>query len=389
MLAVTPFGTSSVTGGAEKWLLGMITNTPAFSWHVLSLQDGPFCDELRAAGVGVTVRPTGSSAAAVGKRSVATARLLERMRPDVVIGNGVKAQLVVALATPLRAVPTVWVKHDYSYDSLLAGPLGWAADSVIATAAEVGVSAGRTDLTVIHPPVQNERIYDREAARSILSAQGLAFDDRPIVAMAGRLVSYKGFDDAVAALNSPDAEAWRLIIIGDEDHSSVGERERLSRLAEELGVSGRVTFTPPVSGLGRLFAAFDALAVLTKPTDRRAPAREGFGMTAFEAMQAAIPVIAVEGSPVADRLEESAGIIVSPQAPEEVAVALGRLSDPGLRERMGQCGRAIVADYADVAETAVSFTDVLLEVARQGHIRGLCQRALRAFHKIFRFQETD
>lgn len=384
---MTPFGTSSVTGGAEKWLFGMITNMPGFAWHVLSLQEGAFCDELRAAGIDVSVRPTGVSAVEVARAAAHLCGLLSRRRPDIVVGNGVKAQLVAALAVALRGTPTVWVKHDYSFDATLAKPLGWAADSVVSTAAEVGASVRREDLVVIHPPVQGGEICDRATARHRLRVHGVEFDSRPTLVMAGRIVPYKGVDDAVAALAEPSARQWRLVVIGEEDHSAPGECDRLVRLAQERGVADRVAFAPPVQGVGDLFAAFEALAVLTKPTDSRAPGREGFGMTAFEAMQAGVPVVAVEGSPVAERLAGSAGITVSAWAPVEVAAALGQLSDEAVRAEMGQNGRDIVAGYANAAEAADSFRRVLIDAAAQGRWLRIRRRTIRAVRKLARHRQ--
>lgn len=359
---VTPFGTSSVTGGAEKWLIGMIASLPEFEWRVLMLQDGPFRDELRAAGIPVAVARTGRSGFAVVGAALRTKRATKGWRPDVVVGNGVKAQLVVALSALFGAEPTVWVKHDYSFDRTLAGPLGLLSDRVVTTAVEVGAAARRADLVVINPPVQEREPWDRETARSRLREYGVSFDDRPSLVMAGRLVPYKGVDDAVAALGLPGAEQWRLIVVGDDDHSAPGEQGRLSRLAQERGVAERVTFVPPVLGLSDLFAAFDALAVLTKPTDRRSPSKEGFGMTAFEAMQAGIPVVAVSGSPVSGRLGDVAGISVGPGAPGEIAAALGQMSDPGVRQEMGRQGRRIVSGYADAEAAVAAFASVLGDV---------------------------
>lgn len=382
ILVVTPFGTSAVTGGAEKWLFGMITNMPKFAWHVMSLQEGAFCEELRAAGIDVSVRPTGALAVEIARAAAHLSGVLVRRRPDIVVGNGIKAQLVIAIAVALRGIPTVWVKHDYSFDTTLAKPLGWAAGSVVSTAAEVGASVRRDDLVVIHPPVQGGNVCDRARARHRLREHGIEFDSRPTLVMAGRIVPYKGVDDAVAALAEPSSGRWRLVVIGEEDHSAPGECDRLVQLAQERGVADRVTFTSPVQGLGDLFAAFDALAVLTKPTDSRAPAREGFGMTAFEAMQAGVPVVAVEGSPVAERLAGIAGITVPAWAPTEVAAALGRLSDEALRAEMGQSGRGIVAGYANAAEAADSFRRVLIDAAAQGRWSRARQRAVRAVRAV-------
>lgn len=377
VLVVTPFGTSSVVGGAEKWLFGMIMSLPNISWDVLCLQEGPFQNELRLADVPASVHPTGPSAQSIVGAARHVSRVIGRTRPDVVVGNGVKAQLIVALATPLRGVPTVWVKHDYSYDRSLAPALGWISDSVVSTAADVAAMAHRDDCIVIHPPLQDGTIHERDAARRRLREDGIEFDDRPTLVMAGRLVPYKGVEDAIAGLAGPGAERWRLVVVGDDDQSSPGERARLSRLASEICVADRVSFFPAVPGLGDLFSAFDALAVLTKPTDRRAPAREGFGMTAFEAMQSGIPVIAVEGSPAADRLAGQAGVTIPPARPQDVAAALDRLSDPVIRAKMGSRGQRLVADFASVAEVADTFATVLGNAAGNSRVRGLMQRASR------------
>jgi glycosyltransferase involved in cell wall biosynthesis len=364
-VVVSPFGTSAVTGGAEKWLSGMLAAAPDIQWRVLLLQPGPFREELGAAGIDVEVHPTGPSGIEVARAARQVAALLGRLQPDVVVGNGVKAQLVTAPGTLLHNVPSVWVKHDYSFDRTLARPLGLVADAVVTTAEEVGTAVRRRDLVVIHPPAQPRRPSDRESARRRLAGLGLGLDDRPTLVMAGRLVPYKGIDDAITALSLPPAAPWRLVVIGDEDHSALGEQHRLAGLAARLGVTSRVTFVPPVRGLPDLFAAFDALAVLTKPTGRRTPGREGFGMTAFEAMQAGIPVVAAADSPVARRIAGGAGVTVAAGAPRDVAAALGLLADPSLRLSMGESGREVVAGYPGAEEAARAFVTVLRSTAER------------------------
>jgi len=367
--------------------MGMIASLPDVEWRVLMLQPGPFHDELRAAGIPVSVMQTGRTAFAVAGAAFRTMRARRGWRPDVVVGNGIKAQLVAALSGLFTGTPTVWVKHDYSFDRTLSRPLGRISDHVVTTAVEVGAAASRTDLVVINPPVQGREPLDRESARRRLHEHGVSFDDRPSLVMAGRLVPYKGVDDAVEALAMPGAERWRLIVIGDDDHSAPGEQERLSRLAEQRGVGTRVTFVPPVKGLDDLFAAFDALAVLTKPTDRRSPSKEGFGMTAFEAMQAGIPVIAVSGSPVSGRLGNDAGISVGPWAPGEIAAALSRMSDPDVRQEMGRQGRRRVSGYADADAAAAAFADVLRGAASAGWgsvLRGRMRRLLPWSDRLLR-----
>jgi glycosyltransferase involved in cell wall biosynthesis len=362
-LVVTPYGTSAVTGGAEKWLLTMLRNTRRLDVEVVALQDGPLRQELDEMGIAAEVSPTGPSAPAIGKASLALARRLVRSRPEIVVGNGVKAQVVVAPAARLLRVPTVWVKHDHSFDGSLAVPLGRLSDLVVATVEEVGLAVRRDDVVVISPPLQSARPAGRAEARRHLAGHGLRLGERPTMLMAGRVVPYKGIDDAVQALALPEAAGWELAVVGEDDHSSPGEIERLRRQAEQLGVGDRVRWCSPVPELGHYIAAFDALAVLTKPAGRRTPGREGFGMVAFEAMQAGVPVIAVEGGAIVRRLGGVAGIPVPAADPAAVATAMQRLAVAQVRERMGAAARDLLTGYATVSETADLFATTLATVA--------------------------
>ena len=125
----------------------------------------------------------------------------------------------------------------------------------------------------------------------------------------------------------------------------------------------RVQLVGHVPGVSRFFAAFDALAVLTRPLGRRDPAREGFGTSAFEAMLAGIPVVAVGEGAVVRRLEGRAGVGLPPGDPQALAGALERLSDPAVREAAGRAAREIVADAPDAAACAALLVEVLRDAA--------------------------
>ncbi|MDX6225034.1 MAG: hypothetical protein QOE64_1410, partial [Frankiales bacterium] len=163
----------------------------------------------------------------------------------------------------------------------------------------------------------------------------------------------------------PEAAAWELVVLGDDDPASPGEGARLAREAVRVGVASRVRFAGHVDEVSRLLAGFDALAILTRPLSRRDPAREGFGTAAFEAMLAGVPVVAVAGSAVARRLEDRAGVVVSPGDIEAIARALGDLTDPATRVRMGTAGRELTADHPDAAACARLLVDVLRDAAAQ------------------------
>lgn len=353
-------------GGSENWLLRLQDATDALDVQVLLLKDGPLRLALERRGVPVRVRPVGNSPVDLVRPVLELTRQLRRDRPDVVLGNVLKAQLVAAPAGRLAGVPTVWAKHDHTYDAVLAAPVARLSTQVVAAVEELGTATRRRDVVVIPPPRPDEPPASREAARAHLRSLGVPLpDDRPTAVMAGRLVPFKGVDDALAALAMPAASGWRLVLAGADDHSAPGESARLARLATSLGVEDRVHFSGHIEQVHHWLSAFDALVVLTRRAGWRSPAKEGFGTAAFEAMLAGVPVVAVEGGAVVRRLEGRAGVGVPPQDPRAVAAALGRLADPDVRARVGAAGRAIVADHPDATVCAEMLVDVLHEAVRR------------------------
>lgn len=362
VLVVQPYAESG--GGSESWLLRLLDATDSLDVRVVLLKDGPMRAELERRGIHVTLREVGRQPWSFPTAIAWLARLLRRERPDVVLGNVLKAQLVAAPAGRLAGVPTVWAKHDHGYDSWLAAPLGRLSDRVVAAVEELGAPVRRSDVVIIPPPAPDQGPASREEARQVMSERGIPLTEDPTLIMAGRLVPFKGVDDAIRALAMPGGHAWRLVVAGVDDHAAPGETDRLLALAGELRVDERVHFAGLVPRVSHWLAAFDALAVLTKATgERRAPSKEGFGTSAFEAMLAGIPVIAAGGGAVVRRLEGRAGMAVSAGDPASLAQALGQLADPQARIRAGAAGREIVAHHPDAAECARLLVDVLRSAA--------------------------
>ena len=363
LLIVTPFGTAG--GGAELWLLGILGDgaLQRAGWAIdaIVLQEGPLTDELRKRGVKAVTYPLPASATGILLRTPRLRRLITARTPDVVLGNGVKAQLAVALALTGLRIPTVWVKHDHSYDRSLARALAERADTVVATALEVGEPTCRDDLMIIEPPRPSEPLTASEAAR-VLRDHGWQPTTRLTLAMLTRLVPYKGVDLAISALADPRCDAWELLVIGDDDPSTPGESRRLRAMAERLGVNDRFLMTGKINEAGRLLSAVDAVAVLTRPGEPGAPTREGFGIVAAEAMLSGIPVIVAQEGPVSRRLRTQtgpAGIALQSPTSECLVEALVRLADEGTRASMGACGAVAARDLPDQAQVAQAFADIL------------------------------
>lgn len=361
-LIVQPFGE---VGGAEAWLLKLLDAADGLEPEIVLLKGGPLVAEFERRGIPVEVHEVGRSPLVVAPAVAWMARRIRRTRPEVAMGNVLKAQLIVAPAGKLTRTPTVWAKHDHGYDRQLAVPLARMSTRVIGAIEELAAPTKRADAVIIPPPRPEVEPAPRNEARAHLASLGIPMDDRPALVMAGRLVAFKGVDDAIRALAMPQAADWRLVVAGIDGWAGAGETDRLRGIAAAEGVAERVHFAGQVDRVSHWLAGFDALAVLTKPTGEwRAPGSEGFGTSAFEASLAGIPVVAVASGAVARRLDGGrAGVAVPPNDPRAVADALGKLSDADLRARMGEHARSVVEDHPDVHECARRLVAVLRDAA--------------------------
>jgi glycosyltransferase involved in cell wall biosynthesis len=358
---VTPFAD---LGGAEQWLLQTLDATDRLDVDVVLLAPGPLGGELARRGIPTEVVRTGRRAPDIARSAIAIARRLRNHRPDVVMANGVKAAAVAIPAARLVGVLSVWMKHDFSFDARLAGPLGAMADHVIAVSDGAAAALRRSDVTLIPPPRPEWRPRSLEDARRFWTERRMLAGDRLILAMAGRLIPYKGVDDAIRALALPGADAWDLVVIGEDDRATPGEGDRLCSLAAALGVAHRVRFAGPLPDVGQWFRGFDAIAVLSK-RDQRGFGGEGFSMVALEALTCGVPLIGTQEAPALRRMAQAGGCAVPAGDPPAVARALCHLVDPMARARAGEAGRVFVAEHPDARACSELLVGKLAEVARR------------------------
>jgi hypothetical protein len=348
---VSPFGE---LGGAELWLLGVLDHTERLDAEAVLLRDGPLRAELTARGVPVVVHPTGRGPRDVAEASSWLRRHLQAVDPDVVMSNGVKAAAVAGPSATALGVPSVWIKHDHSFDRTLTPVLARLATKVMVVTEEMQRTVRRRDVEVIEPPRPSEPPLPRQRARSCLEAYGLdAASRRLTLVMMTRLVPYKGVDVAIQALAHPEADRWDLAVFGGEDASAPAERERLVALADALGILDRVHLFGHVDHARTLLSGCDALAMLTRRAGRRTPGREAFGMAAMEAMIAGLPVVAPDdGGTVAARIGHGAGLLVDATDPRSVGQALATLSDDTTRDRMATVALQRAEQFAGRDEVA-------------------------------------
>ena len=346
-------------GGAESWLYSLTEHLANVDLDVIALAPGAAADLFAARGHPVQVIDTGPTPAAVACSTARAALVLRRTRPDVVLANGVKAAAVAVPAGAIAGVRTVWAKHDFVWDAQIGAQLAKLADSVVATSTELLDAVHAGDGSVIPPPWPSTLPAPMDVAVRFWSDRGVEFTD-PTLVTVGRLIGYKGVDDAINAVAA--SRRWRLVIIGDDDPSAPGHGEELRKLVANSGCGDRVVFAGPIPDASHWLRPFSAAAVLTKAHPQHRYDREGFSITALEAVAAGVPVIATSPTPALGVIGD-AGFAVPPGSPSEVTKVLDRWAeDPPVLDDV----TAVLADtHPDCDATSRMLVSHLSTVARR------------------------
>jgi glycosyltransferase involved in cell wall biosynthesis len=354
VLVVTP---KAFLGGAERWLLSLLDHTDRLAPVVVLLEDGVLRDALEDRGIPTHLLSTGAGGADVAAAAARLVPLLRSVDPDVVLANGVKAATAALPAARLVGVPGVWVRHEDSFAATLGRLALRLADRTVVVGPPSDAER-RHDPALVPPPVLAEPLPRDEALRA-LAGLGVPDDGLLRVGVLARLAPYKGIDTVLSALAAPEAQGWRLVVAGTPDPGAPGERDRLERLAADLGVAARVSWLGEVDAAGRLAGALDAVAVPTRAGEPGYPDGEGFGMTVVEAYAAGVGVLADPRTvPALDLPGYRDGAeAVDSTDPASVARALARLGDERHRTALGERARAVGARHPRpeaVADTVAS-----------------------------------
>jgi len=348
--------------GAETQLVRLALGLDPMRYEariVLLKVENHFAYELGEAGIGVeALHRHGPADLDVVRRLV---RAIRRFDPDVVHSYLFLANLLTALAARRLRAPALVMAQRSCYESTLSPVWRWAArlshraaDRVIVNsraALAEELAAGLPQDLLVHIPNGIAVPVQPPAA----DRERLGLPRGPLVACVAQLSAEKGHDHLLAAW--PEVvrrcPGSRLALIGDGPlRPALVEQARRSGVADRILFAG---FQDPAPWL----AAAD-LFVLPSIT-------EGMPNAILEAMAWARPVVATRVGGVPELVEEgTTGLLVPPGDAAALATALSELlEDPVRRARLGQAGRARVAERFSIERLVEATEDVYARLPKR------------------------
>ena len=163
----------------------------------------------------------------------------------------------------------------------------------------------------------------------------------PLILAAGRIVEKKGFDTLIAACR---LLRTRGVSYSCEIYGSGPGLVTLRRNVEDAGL-GDAVILPGWASTERLLEAMSRASVFAMPCRvSKGGDRDGIPNVILEAMSMGVPVVATRVSGIPEAVaHEVSGLLVSPDAPEELADALERvMTNPEVADRFASaaCARA-------------------------------------------------
>jgi glycosyltransferase involved in cell wall biosynthesis len=230
------------------------------------------------------------------------------------------------------------------------------ADELISASAYIaqGVEScfGRSSKMVPNGVDPSLFISDRARRSDTRKMLGIP-EEAPVLITVSALQGRKGIEkvlDVVGCLkrSMPDI---RYILCGDGNNK---DREAFHAKVTALGIMPNVRFMGNQKDVSGFYNAADLFVFL--------PEFEGFGIVALEAMASGLPLIVSQGSAFPEILSEGGGIMVDPDAPEDIARTIhALLQDRERRSAMGAAGRAVVEKKYSWDAIASQLESIFLE----------------------------
>lgn len=330
-----------MVGGAEEMVLNLVRHLPErFEPVIVCLNEaGPIGEEIRKTGVefhvlGVTP----------GLRHpfhlIDIERALVAIGPDIVHTFLLTASLYGRLAAMFARVPIIIGTEVNIYENKEPRHIRaerWLmakTDAVVVSAGSVRdfyidqIGAEPSKIEVIYNAVDWSALQTTKSRDAMREELGLG-PYAPVAGIVARLTEQKAHDVLFQALaTTKGLERLHLVVVGD-GHL----RERLEKLAVELGIADRLRFLGARRDLGDLMSAMDMFVMPSL--------WEGLPLSMVLAMGAGLPVVATNVAGIPEVVSHDVnGLLVPPSDAVALGGALAQLvRNPDMRLRLGTAAR--------------------------------------------------
>ena len=366
-------------GGAERSMLSLIkSSTTALRFTLLLPEHGELGQAAIASGADALVVPWPRRVIVLGERGglprptvllraapafwrgvARVAGLVDSLRPDIFVTNGIKPHVMGTLALRgFPGLPLVWYLRDSLEGRRLSRAILRRLSGRCDAALAISEYVARDAATYLPPAVRPEVIYNIVSVP--LEPSG---DDEPLVkargelwfATIGGLTPLKGHDVFLkaAALVCRERPEARFLIVGSNQYApeqGMDYAGQLRALASRLGLDPVVRFLGHRRDVPRLLQQIDVVVQCNT-------APEAFGRSVAEAMSAGVPVIGSRGWSFSELIQDNqTGWLVAPGDVRALADRMLTVAiDPHTRRDIGTRARAFITSITRPSSCAAAF----------------------------------
>lgn len=382
--------TAAVSGG-ERSLLDLLGALPAHVTPVVASPGGELARLVRRAGVhhelvtgtagslSLHWRRTPRAVTEMVVAAIQVHRLVNRLRPDLVHANSVRAGIIGGIAGFGTGTPLLTHVRDVLPDSAVSRAclrfVGARSQALVANSQFTNERNGLPErcgrVEVVHSPVDLSKFdparVDRAASRAALNIVASELT----LGIVGQITPWKGQLEAIEALGVLVARGVpaRLFVAGSTTFVDEATRydnrayeARLEQRIGELGLRERVHMLGRREDVPEIMAALDLVLVPSW--------EEPMGRTVLEGMAMGRPVVTTSlGGPAELMVDGVHGRLLQSHQPEVWADALQELAEkPRLLEEMGRGNREHVERHYAVPASTQRLIDLYASVIRDAPV---------------------
>jgi len=299
---------------------------------------------------------------------------LRKEQIDLIHTNTSHFNLVAGIAGRLTGVPSIWhIRVPQSMPLRRGGPFLVEGYLAAALATKFIANSCYTAGTFHHTwkrktviawnAVDVAAINSNQREGQLRKMAGASGGER-LVGVTGLISHRKGMDRFIemAAKLAKSRDDVRFVIVGGaHGEASTQCYHELVRLAEELGVSGKLHFAGDIDDASYYVGDMDAFFMCSRP------GTESFGLVVIEAMAAAVPVVAFANDAIPEIIEDGETGYLVPEG--DTAAAAGRISqildDSKLAGKLKEAGEQKVLKNFDVPVLISNIEKLYAEVLQR------------------------